>query len=378
MTEAARTNPQGLKQRMKNTSEVLTGSELHELEDGYALRFPNGGGWPEKLDVFTESWRASCPQMTFDVSEADGGLRLEIRGPEGTKQFVEGSRYILGSHLNPAPTFGNKVKQGVRLLTAPLRVLPDFLIIGAKKCGTTALYSFLTQHPAVLPAFRKENYYFSALWSNGRLWYRSMFPTTGEMRHATRATGERAQTGEATPDYLFYSHAAKRAHDTVPDAKLIAILRDPVDRAYSFYNHNLRAGVEDLPFAEAIEREEERLAGEEEKVRADPGYFSFHWEHHSYLKRGVYVDQLADWTARYPKAQILVLRTEDLNQDPEGVLRRTFDFLGLSYAAPAAFKKLNAAPPYLPLDPALRAKLEAYFEPHNERLSEFLGTRMAW
>ena len=94
--------------------------------------------------------------MSFEVQPGEQGpIMLHIRGPDGTKQFVEGARYMLSSHINPAPTLGNKFKQGLRYLTGPLRTLPDFLIIGAKKCGTTALYSYLTQSPSIAPAFRK-------------------------------------------------------------------------------------------------------------------------------------------------------------------------------------------------------------------------------
>ena len=101
----------GLRQRAKNTAEVLTQcKEFVEVEDGYVLRFPESGSWSDRLDVFVDSWRTSCPQMTFEVfpESEDRALRLEIRGPDGTKEFVEGARYMLSSHLNPAPTFGNK------------------------------------------------------------------------------------------------------------------------------------------------------------------------------------------------------------------------------------------------------------------------------
>jgi len=360
-----------LGQRQKTTADVMTRCDkLTELDDGYELEFPRNATWSEKLRIFTRAWSRSCPHMSFEVQPGDQGpLVLLIRGPDGTKQFVEGARYMLTSHLNPAPTLRHKMQQATRLITSPLRSLPDFLIVGAKKCGTTALYSYLTQHPEIAPALKKEIYFFNAYFGRGKLWYRSHFPT----RSAKGST----LTGEATPDYLFHPHCAERIKATVPQVKLIAILRNPVDRAYSFYNHNLRAGLETLSFEDAISKEEERLEGETAKVDAEGDYFSFDFMHHSYLRRGIYVDQLKQWEQHFPKSQLCVVRTEGLYEEPEETLRDSFDFLGLPYHAPKEFKKLNAAP-YPDMEPGARARLVRYFEPHNARLEEYLGQDMGW
>jgi len=359
-----------LRERQETTAAVLTRAKsVEELADGYALEFPKTNEWEQKLESFAGSWRQSCPQMTFEVdASAPEAYRLEIRGPEGTKQFVDGSRYMLTSHINPAPTLGFKIGHALRYATSPFRKLPDFLVIGGKKCGTTALYSYLTQHPGIEPALKKEIYYFNAFFRKGRAWYRSFFPPRFSA----------GLTGEATPDYLFHPAAAQRVHDAVPGARLFAILRNPIERAYSFYNHNLRAGLETLSFEEALDQEEERLAGEREKIQRDPNYFSFAYMHHSYKERGVYVDQLEEWTRLYPKERLCVLSTDDLYAEPEAVLRRAFEFLGLEYSAPREFKKLNAAPPYPDMDPSTRTRLEEYFAPHNRRLYEFLGTDLGW
>ena len=173
-------------------------------------------------------------------------------------------------------------------------------------------------------------------------------------------------------------HCARLIHEDVPDAKLIVILRNPVDRAYSFYNHNLRAGLEDLSFEDAIDQEEARLDGEREKIKADPTYASFDYMHHSYLLRGLYVDQLEDWTAHFSREQMLVLKTEALYEDGEATLRRAFEFLELPYHAPEKFKKLNAAPYYPEMDPKTRVRLEEYFAPHNQRLYDYLDTDFGW
>ncbi len=359
-----------LGRRQKVTADVMTrATEVTELEDGYELHYPRTAAWREKLDDYCAAWSKSCPNMSFLVQPGESGpLVLRIRGPEGTKAFVEGARYMLTSHFNPAPTLGHKLRVAGQLATSPLRSLPDFLIIGAKKCGTTALYSYLTQHPRIVPALKKEIYFFNAYYQRGTLWYRSHFPTRG-------AKGD-GLTGEATPDYLYHPHCAQRIRDTLPQVKLLAILRNPVDRAYSFYNHNLRAGLETLTFEEAVASEEERLAADADKVEA--GEFGFDFMHHSYLSRGIYVDQLKHWEKFFPREQLHVLRTEDLYERPEEMLRAAFAFLGLDYHAPDAFKKLNAAPPYPEMEASARARIEAFFEPHNRRLGEYLGRDMGW
>lgn len=370
-----------LAQRQKNTAAVLTRcTETRELDDGYALSFPATSSWKTKLDAFTTAWRQSCPHMTFDVApdaEAADMVWLNIRGPEGTKAFVEGARYMLTSHINPATTMRYRFDTAWRYLTNPMRVLPDFLIIGAKKCGTTALYSYLTQHPSIAPAFKKEIYFFNAFWKKGPGFYRAFFPTKGERRRGT-IDGQPLLTGEATPDYLFHPVVPQRTRQLVPDARLIAILRNPIDRAYSFYNHNLRAGLETLSFEDAIDQEEQRLAGEVEKITADPTYFSFHFMHHSYCSRGFYAEQLEDWMKLYDREKLLVVKTEDLNQHPAETLKTASEFLGLKYHAPEKFKKLNAAPYYPDMNPATREKLSALFAPHNQRLYEFLGRDLEW
>jgi len=366
--------------RQKTTADVLTGcTEIRELEDGYGLSYPKTDTWANKLDAFAESWSKSSPHMSFElVDPCEGDLIwLEIRGPEGTKQFVEGSRYMLMSHLNPAMTLGHRTRHGLRFLSSPLRVLPDFLIIGAKKCGTTALYNYLTQHPAIAPALRKEIYYFNALYSRGRFWYRSYFPTVFEKLAARVVARRPFLTGEATPDYLYTPECPPLVAETIPSARLIAILRNPIDRAFSFYNHNLRAGLETLPFEQAIDQEQQRLDEEAQRCAQDPSVVPFHSVHHSYKARGVYVDQLKTWTDIFPREQLLVLKTEDQFLQPEQTLRRAFEHLQLPYHAPEAFRKLNAVP-YADMEPHVREKLRAHFEPHNQRLYEYLGDDLAW
>lgn len=249
--------------------------------------------------------------------------------------------------------------------------LPDFIIIGAQKAGTTFLYHLLSQHPYVEPATKKEVHYFDTGFDKGMDWYRSHFPLQKGREE------QRVLTGEASPYYLFHPHAARRAAQTVPDVKLIALLRNPVDRAYSDYQHKVREGRERLGFQEAIETEEERLRGEREKMINDEHYQSPEYRRFSYLSRGVYADQLKEWHEFFDREQLLMLESEDLFKDPHKTFGRVLEFLNLPDWQPEVSDVRNEGE-YEPLDPLIRRQLEEYFEPHNQRLNEYLGEDFGW
>ena len=170
----------------------------------------------------------------------------------------------------------SSLKRAFRVTTSPLRMMPDFIIIGTQKGGTTSLYRYLIDHPNIAPIYIKEPHYFDIHFHKGIGWYRSHFPTAVEKYYARHVEKHDLITGEASPYYLFHPRAPQRVAKTLPKAKLIILLRNPVDRAYSQYQHQLRQpGVEPLSFEEAIAYEEKRLAGEEEKILRDEKYDSF-------------------------------------------------------------------------------------------------------
>ena len=137
----------------------------------------------------------------------------------------------------------------------------------------------------------------------------------------------------------------------MPHVKIIIILRNPTERAYSHYWHEVRGGFEKLSFAEAIEKEAERLAGEEEKIKKEKNYYSFAHNHYSYLARGVYVKQIKRWREFFLSQQMLILNYSDLRLKPQAVLDKVFVFLGLK---PRPIKPIQPpAPSYPPLEPEL-------------------------
>ena len=265
-----------------------------------------------------------------------------------------------------------------RGITSHLRGLPDFVIIGAQKCGTTSLYSFVVKHPSIAPASQKEVHYFSVRYKFGEQWYRSNFPTNLSRRHFYKKTGQKLLSGEASPAYIFYPTVPDRMREILPDIKLIAILRNPVDRAYSQYHHNIRHNNETLSFEKAIELEEERCAGERERLISDSDFVPVHYRRHSYLARGIYADQLKNWFKHYSKKQFLILTTEDLRKNPQQALDQVFDFLGLSPFNVENLTDHNVGNYKEKMNEDTRKFLVEYFRPHNERLYKLLQRGFDW
>jgi len=270
-------------------------------------------------------------------------------------------------------------KKAFRATTNPIRMMPHFMIIGTQKGGTTSLYQYLIQHPCIAPIWIKEPHFFDIYFYKGLPWYRSHFPTTVQQYYSRHIQKHDLITGEASPYYLFHPQAAKRVAKTLPKAKLIIILRNPVDRAYSQYQHQTRQeGVEPLSFEDALANEEKRLAGEEEKILTDEKYFSFNHRHYSYLARSKYIEQLPAWMELFPKEQFLILRSEDLYTEPKAVVKQTLDYLNLpSSHLSQKYKPFNDAK-YTKMAPETRARLVEYFKPYNARLYDYLGQDFGW
>jgi hypothetical protein len=250
------------------------------------------------------------------------------------------------------------------------------VIIGAQRSGTTSLYRYLAEHPAIQPARVKELHFFDLEYRRGLRWYRSFFPSRWLRSRAARS-GRAVVAGEATPYYLFHPHVPRRIARDLPGVRLLAILRNPVDRAWSQHRHEVAEGRETLPFAEAVRCEEERLAPELARLARDEHAISTIHQHHSYLARGRYAEQLERWLALFPRERLLVLGAEALYADPAATVTRVHAFLGVEprrLEAPRVHNPSDGAPP----DAAARAALTEFFRPHNRRLFELLGADLGW
>jgi len=245
--------------------------------------------------------------------------------------------------------------------------LIDLLIIGAQRAGTTSLYNYITQHPNVAKASSKEIHFFDNNYDKGIDWYLNHFPLS--------TINSDMVTGEATPYYIFHPLARKRIQETIPEVKLIVLLRNPVDRAFSHYNHTRRQGNETLTFEEAIRLELLTLPVEKKKVQQ--GNYSAIHQKLSYLERGIYVDQLKKWFDVFPKKQFLILKSEDFFSNPLKILNEIFQFLNIPKLELKDFEKLQSFE-YQKMTHETREKLEEFFKPLNEKLYMLLNKDFDW
>lgn len=247
--------------------------------------------------------------------------------------------------------------------------LPHFFVIGAMKSGTDTLYDYLCQHPDARRATRHEVHFFDNCYDRGVEWYRSHFPGGG--------AADAGVTGETSPYYLLHPHAPRRAAGVLPAARVIAVLRNPVDRAYSHYQHQRAMGREQLGFAEALDLEPARTAAAWRRLVEGEVSVAEDVQHFSYLARDDYVTQLRRWLQEYPADQVCVVRAEDLYADPVPVMRKLFDFVGLEPFDGLQYRRLNARS-YEGIDAATRTRLRDHYRDSARRLAVLLDEEPWW
>lgn len=331
--------------RLHKAIRVLRGVRLSfDLKISASRGKPRGGGASEKdWERRLETLKYQVARQRRKLSEKDREIsRLRAALPVGERRKAP-----------EAPDSGGEKAAGR---------FPDFLIIGAQKSGTSFLYSMLSQHPHVDPAARKEINYFNDYFQSGPGWYASHFPAP------SRGEGYDTITGEASPHYLSHEDAAGRVAEAVPGARLILLLRNPVDRTYSHYQARRRRGGEVLSFEDAIEADMRLMQKGEIQRRT------------SYLGRSIYVDQIQRWRKFFGEDQMLIIQSEDFFARTPEVLERVVAFLGLP---PWKFelsstRGRNKGSYDEPMSPGIRRRLEEYFEPHNRRLYEYLGVDFGW
>lgn len=270
-------------------------------------------------------------------------------------------------------------------------VLPNFIIIGAMKSGTTSLARYLGSHPEVFMATQKEVHFFDRHYDLGAEWYMTQFADVKD----------EVAVGEATPGYMSSDGVIEKMAKLVPDAKLIAVLRNPVDRAYSAYWHQRARGRETLDFSDAIEAEPTRLASGDET----------HLMYHDYLDRGRYLKQFLHLRESYQREALHVIISEDLRNTPVETFQTVCRAIGVddTFVPPnlgvefnhyvsfrsnklrnllwgsgpyrkitRRFRKIlgrinTSQESYPPMDPSLRSELLKAFEADNAELARWLG-----
>jgi len=294
------------------------------------------------------------PRITVDYSETI----------ENTDHLIERIKIFI-----PQITINKEKKKKVHeFITGDLRhhvsqqnQAIDFLGVGAQKSGTTTLWGILKQHPRIGISGQKEVHYFDYPdnFIRGHEWYEQQISPLRK---------ENKIYGEITPYYLFHPGIPRKVHRLNPKIKVIAILRDPVERAWSHYLHAKRLGYENLSFTSALKSERKRLKGNQEKLKEDDLFFSYHHQHNSYRNRGYYLEQLNNWYRYFDKSQIKIIEYEDFIRNQKGEMQKVFSFLGINDIKFSEMHLNTGGNKKIP--EFIKVILQAHFIPYNKKLSD--------
>jgi hypothetical protein len=240
------------------------------------------------------------------------------------------------------------------------------------------MYRALIQHPAVLRAVgRKGVHFFDTDYGRGPDWYRAHFPLRRTVTRSGNRTGMAPVILESSPYYGFHPLAARRINEDLPGVKLIVLIRDPVERAYSAHAHELARGFETEPFERALALESERLRDQDELLTHNPFSVSLDHQHHAYVARGHYADLLRRLEGVFGRDRLHVVDSHRFFAAPEQVWAETLSFLGLPPAGDPRFERHNARP-RSPMSDTLRRELEEHFRPWDDQLVDWLGWVPSW
>jgi len=243
---------------------------------------------------------------------------------------------------------------------------PHFLIIGIGKGGTSSLYRYLGKHPQILPAIKKETFFFTENISQGLDWYLAHFPPIPKDADFL--------TGEATPWYLVSFDVEKQVAKLFPNIKIIILLRNPVFRSFSQYQMQRRRGKEHRSFSEVISSEMAAINKLSSLGNADGTY----WQtEKGCLLFSLYVYFIEKWMAVFPREQFLILKSEDFYANPAATLTQVFEFLGVPDYPLPEYPNYNPGS-YNPISDNLRQRLADFFRPHNQKLEQYLGMKFNW
>jgi hypothetical protein len=275
------------------------------------------------------------------------------------------------------------------MATADLRPLPELVVIGVKRGGTTSLFRDLERHPAMCPlvpsAARlplRENmkgvHHFDSDMRHSLRWYRSHFAASPTRSARARRVGA-SFTAEASPYYFFHPLAARRAADALPDTTFVVMLRDPVERTISHWAEQTRNGVETLSLRDALDAEPARVGDDRRRLADGTLLVSHADEQQSYAAQSEYADSLERWAAAVGDDRLVVVFSEDYYADPRATVDRVTAAVGIGPLPPGATsERRNAAPRPGTIDADLDAELTERFRPDVERIAEHLGGRPPW
>jgi len=266
------------------------------------------------------------------------------------------------------------IQRHVFAITGFIRVIPDFLVIGAKRCGTTSLYQHLPEHPCISKSPYDNMGFFNDNFHLGVNWYKSFFPTTFTRKKIKSKFGN-FLAFDVTTKYMEEESTANNVYQTKPNMKIIIILRNPVDRAYSQYHLSVRQTAERRSFEDVVEENMNRLNKEShERYEIKPRFSA---NEDNYLKKSLYALQLRYWLKIFPKENILIVPTEDFENNQQIIYNKIFEFLNISKFEVKNTKRMEKGN-YPPMKSETRNLLLDYFRPHNHELFELINMEFDW
>ena len=267
------------------------------------------------------------------------------------------------------------IKRHLYYLTSNSRVLPNFFVIGGVRCGTTSLYHYLGQHNCIKQAAYDELGYFDDNFHLGVNWYRSLFPTKF-VQKKTEAEFKKFLTYDVTPFYIYNPLVVDRIFKFSPNAKIIAVLRNPIDRAYSNYNNKIQEeGDTKTTFEEVVYSEIEKIESNENNQKNNAFLVDEFYE--LLLARGFYSKQLEYWFKKFPRNNMLLISSEELAVNTDKIVSKIFEFLEVPDQKINDLTKQNKIK-YPKMKDSTREILINFFKPHNEKLFEMLGSKFDW
>ena len=300
--------------------------------------------------------------------------KIKIEQERAKKHFKKSK--FLHKQISNKPLLFNSAKFLYRNyinLVGKFHVLPNFLICGSPRSGTTSLYEGLIEHPNIYRAKIKEISFFDVNSHRGKNWYQYHFPSKFDKIF----TNSKMITGEATPFYLIHPHAPSRIAKIIPNVKIILILRNPIDRAYSHYSSAFKNKKDDLSFEEAIQQENSRIINEKEKLINIPDYNSENFYKWSYFEQGIYYNYIIYWMKFFPKENFHIISSEEFFKNPTKNFNKLFNFLGISEFNYEKYIQYNTGN-YDSMKNSTRKYLSEFYKPHNEKLYELIGKNFNW
>jgi hypothetical protein len=289
-------------------------------------------------------------------------------------------RFSVGLTLDP-DWYKNPNKFSIgrafQMATNGIRTLPNFIIIGSSKSGTWAIHNYLLQHPDIDYSARNIHF-FEYVYSDKISWYKSHFPTK-LYKSLVKSIGKRkCLIGEHTPTYIHHPLVPQRVKDGIPDVKLLVSLRNPIDRAYSNYHHQVRDGYEKRTFEDAVFSEIKRIEiiKDNDNLQIKNPNFS-NYVQFNYLRHGTYVDKLENWLKIFPREQFCIVENKDLSKNPQQVLDKIFEFLNVPHFKLRQEERWNVGK-YKKMKESTRKTLADFFRSYNERLYKLLGQNFGW